>query len=364
MSEQVQFSNTTVEQAQQPEVDDSLIREIAHTLEARPFRPHTLFVGGHAQTLASYAWPRRFSLRGHLNDEQRLFEVEPGIKLLSRCRWLDKRHEHPTMIALHGLEGSSDARYMLGTASKASRQGFNTVRLNLRNCGNTEHLTPTLYNSGMSGDLLAVVNELAERDGLKNIFIVGFSMSGNIVLKLAGENGEQTADKIKGVCAVSASVDLSACADAIEQRSNWLYNKSFMRSLHYRIRQKEKLFPDRYDTTDLRRIRTIRDFDNRYTAADAGYKDANEYYAKASSLPLIQNIRVPTLIIHAHDDPFIPFDSLRHPSVAANPSVILLAPEHGGHLGFVAADTKGEDRFWAENRAVEFCKLVNERTAV
>lgn len=340
------------------------LKEIERALRSKPFRPHPLFTGGHAQTLAGYAWPRRFRFRSHRHDESRLFEIEPGVKMLAHCRWLAERHSHPTIIVLHGLEGSSDARYMLGTAAKALRKGFNTVRLNMRNCGNTEHLTPTLYNSGMSGDLLAVVNELIERDGLSDIYLVGYSMSGNIVLKLAGENGARLTGKIAGVCAVSPSVDLHACAAAIERRDNWLYQKSFMRSLHRRIRQKQKLFPERYDATDIHLVRTIREFDERYTAADGGFKDADDYYARASSLPLIKEIRVPTLIIHAVDDPFIPFDSLRHPSVAANPQVLLIAPEQGGHLGFVAADTRGEDRFWSENRVVEFCKLLHERSKV
>lgn len=344
--------------------DDSTLREIARTLEAKPFRPHPLFVGGHKQTLAGYAWPRRFRLRSLRRDEVRLFEVEPGTQILAHCHWLAARREHPTLIAVHGLEGSSDARYMLSTAAKAIRANFNTIRLNLRNCGNTEHLTPTLYNSGMSDDLLAVVNELSERDGLRDIFIVGFSMSGNIVLKLAGEQGSRLVGKVKGICAVSASVDLHACAAAIERRDNRLYMNSFIRSMRHRMRRKRQLFPEIYDTTRLREVRTIRDFDNRFTAADAGYRDADDYYTHASSQLLIQNIRIPALIIHAQDDPFIPFESLQHPSIAQNPDVILLAPQHGGHLGFVsdkAESAEGEDRFWAENRAVEFCRLVQER---
>ncbi len=338
-----------------------LLRDIARNLEAKPFRPHPYFVGGHKQTLAGYAWPRRFRLRGLRRDETRLFEVEPGTQLLAHCHWLSSRREHPTLIALHGLEGASDARYMLSTAAKAIKQGFNTIRLNLRNCGNTEHLTRTLYNSGMSSDVLAVVNELIERDGLSDIFVVGFSMSGNIVLKLAGEEGSRLVGKVKGVCAVSASVDLHASAAAIERRDNWLYMNSFMRSMRRRVQRKRNLFPEIYDTTNLSAVRTIRDFDNRYTAADAGYKDADDYYTRASSQLLIQHIRVPTLIIHAQDDPFIPFESLQHPSIAQNPAVILLAPQHGGHLGFVAAEAEGEDRFWAENRVVEFCRLMQEQ---
>lgn len=364
MSEEVENSITTPGPIKAQASSRFPIDEISSILAEKPFTPHPFFIGGHAQTLGGYAWPRRFRMTEHRHDERRLFEIEPGVQLLGYCRWRDARLDHPTLIVVHGLEGSSDARYMLGTAAKALRVGFNTIRLNLRNCGNTEHLTPTLYNSGMSGDLLAVVNELIERDNLRNIFLVGYSMSGNIVLKLAGENGHKLADKISGVCAVSPSVDLSACAAAIERRDNWLYQKSFMRSLHRRIKQKEKLYPDLYDATDIRLIRTIREFDERYTAADGGYKNADDYYARASALPLIKDIRIPTLIVHAQDDPFIPFDSLQHPSIAANPNVVLLSPEHGGHLGFVGADTNGEDRFWSENRVVEFCKLIYERRVV
>ena len=357
----VDLSNVAIDDNASDSVTTKLIQDIKVVLAEKLFRPHPLFISGHAQTISGYAWPRRFRMTEHRHDERRLFEIEPGVQILGYCRWQTDRNSHPTLVIVHGLEGSSDARYMLGTAAKALRAGFNTIRLNLRNCGNTEHLTPTLYNSGMSGDVLAVANELFDREGLRNIFLAGFSMSGNIVLKLAGENGSTINGRIGGVCAVSPSVDLNACAAAIERRDNWLYQKSFMRSLHRRIKQKQRLFPELYDATDIRRIRTIREFDERYTAADGGYANANDYYARASSLPMIKDIRIPTLIVHAKDDPFIPFDPLQHPSISANPHVILLAPEHGGHLGFVGADTKGEDRFWSENRVVEFCKLVNER---
>ncbi|MGB7926111.1 MAG: alpha/beta fold hydrolase [Pyrinomonadaceae bacterium] len=336
---------------------------IARVFEEKSFKPHPLFTSGHAQTIAGHMWPRRFSLRADRAGTERIFEVEPGVRILAHCRWQPDPVSRPTIVLTHGLEGSSESVYMLGTAGKAFRAGFNVVRLNLRNCGNTEHLTPTLYNSGLSGDLRAVVRELIEQDSLPHIFVVGFSMGGNMALKLAGEDADAAPRELSGICAVSPSVDLSTCADAIEQRSNWLYQRSFMRSLRRRIRQKERLYPDRFDASDLRSVRTIRDFDNRYTALDAGYRDAADYYERASALPLISQIRTPTLIIHAQDDPFIPFHPLRHRAVAENPCVLLQAPPHGGHVGFVAADTSGEDRFWAENRIVEFCGLVHDRAA-
>ena len=339
------------------------LAHVARALEEKPFRPHPLFSNGHAQTIAGYMWPRSRSLRADLEATERLFEVEPGVRLLAHCRWQADAASHPTIVLTHGLEGSSISVYMLGTAAKAFHAGFNVVRLNMRNCGNTEHLTPTLYNSGLSNDLRAVVRELIEQDHLRPIFLVGFSMSGNMALKFAGEDGDALPREVSGVCAVSPSVDLSTCADAIEQRGNWLYQQSFIRSLRRRIRQKQRLYPELYDASDLHLVRTIRDFDNRYTALDAGYRDAADYYERASALPLIRHIRTPTLIIHAQDDPFIPFHPLRHPSVGDNPYILLLAPLHGGHVGFVAADTNGEDRFWAENRIVEFCSLVHDRFA-
>jgi hypothetical protein len=337
------------------------LEEIAPALQAKSFTPHPLFRSGHAQTLVAYAWPHRGRARVSRGDEERLFEVETGVRVLVRCRWHADRRAHPTLLLVHGLEGSSESVYMSSTALKAHRAGFNVLRLNIRTCGNTLHLSSTLYNSGMSQDLRALVNELVGRDQLTRIFIGGFSLGGNMSLKLAGEYGANFPRELKGVAAVSPSVELAASSARIEQRANWIYQRKFIRSLKRRMREAARLYPERYDASELRLIRTLREFDERYTAPHGGFRDANDYYARSSSLPLISRIRVPTLIIHAKDDPFIPFDSLRHPSVRANPSILLLAPEHGGHVGFVAdGRTPGEDRFWAENRLIEFCRRINE----
>jgi predicted alpha/beta-fold hydrolase len=355
------FVQSGVAQVGALETVRELLAPVARALAEKPFVPHPLFTGGHGQTLAAYAWPRRFRLKGYARDEARLFEVETGVQVLAHTRWQDKKQEHPTMLLLHGLEGSTDSIYILGTADKAYRAGFNVVRINLRTCGKTEHLTPTIYHSGLTGDIFFIIRELIERDGFDEIYLVGFSMSGNMSLRLAGEEAEGLPPELRGICAISPSVDLIATARTIEHRSNWLYQRSFIRSLHARMRRKKKLFPELYDIRDLRRVRTIRDFDERFTSRFSGYKDANDYYARTSSFPLLRSIRRPTLIIHAQNDPFIPFDPLRHPSVAANPYLILLAPQSGGHVGFVGAEADGEDRFWAENRIVEFCRLIHDQ---
>ena len=337
------------------------LREIEHALKSKPFRPHPLFTNGHAQTVAAFAWPRRRSLQVAQQDEARTFEVEPGVRVLAHCRWQTDRRAHPTLVVVHGLEGSSESKHVLGTAHKAFRAGFNALRLNLRTCGDTQHLTPTLYHSGMTGDLLVVIRELIAEDKLTDIFLGGYSLGGNMSLKLAGDEGARLPRELRAVFAVSPPVDLAACAEMIRWRSNWIYQSDFMRRLRRRIRIAHKLYPDRYDVSDLHAVRTIREFDARFTAPAGGFRDVDDYYTRASALPRSPDIRRPALIIHAQDDPFIPFASFRDPRLTTNPFVVLLTPPHGGHVGFVAADANGqEDRFWAENRVVEFCRRVKE----
>jgi predicted alpha/beta-fold hydrolase len=251
------------------------------------------------------------------------------------------------------MEGSTTSSYMLTTAAKMFRAGFNVVRVNYRNCGGTEHLSPSLYHGGLTSDLRAVLEELISSDRLPALFVAGFSLGGNMVLKLAGEYGDNPPAEIKAICAVSPSIDLRASTNLIARRRNWIYQQDFLRRLKNRIRVKEKLFPAVYDSSLLRGVRSVEQFDNRYVAPYFGFADANDYYAQASSRPLIGRIRVPTLIIHAKDDPFIPFDPLRDLEIAGNPYVLLIATDRGGHVAFVSSSS-GEERFWAECRLVEF----------
>jgi len=338
----------------------TFLERVSRSFARKSFKSHRLFQHGHAQTLAAYAWPRGFRFHSEA-DEERYFDVAPGVKVLAHCRWQANRLEHPTIVAWHGIEGSSASVYMLATAQKSFRAGFNVVRVNFRNCGGTEHLTPTLYHGGLSEDLRAVVMELLEQDRISRMLLVGFSLGGNLVLKLAGEFGDNPPKQILGVCAVSPSIDLTASADLILKRSNWIYQQDFVRRLKKRMRTKHRLYPDLYDISGLREVRTLREFDDRFTAPANGFVDAEDYYFRASSLRVAAKIRIPTLVIHAEDDPFIPITPLRDPAIADNPYILLLAPKHGGHVAFISAD-KGDDpdRFWAENRVIEFCKLATE----
>jgi predicted alpha/beta-fold hydrolase len=354
---------TTAARHVPPQALSERLKPIARAFRAKPFTPHKLFRSGHAQTIyAALRLPRHRALRGERKlFEPRLVEVEPGARVLLKCRWQAERRNAPTLLLIHGLEGSSESLYMLGTARKAHRAGFNVVRMNMRNCGGTEHLTPTLYHSGMTGDIRAVLTEeLAGREGLQEVYVAGFSMSANMVLRLAGEYGPEAPRELTGVVAVSPPVDLSLCADALERRENALYLWRFMASLRRRVRRKRRLRPDVYDTRGIRRVRTLRQFDDRYTAPHGGFADAADYYARTSSLPLVARITVPTLVLHAADDPLIPAGPLDDPSIADNPNVLLVLTERGGHVAFVSdSNNDDEDRHWAENRVVEFCRMVN-----
>jgi hypothetical protein len=332
-----------------------LREQLIQNLKSRDFVPHRVFQRGDTQTLAAYLWPLR--PRDRTGDEERLFQVESDSQVLARCRWQSEHTKHPTIVMWHGMEGSTASTYMVSTAEKAFRDGFNVVRVNYRNCGGTEHLSPTLYHGGLTDDLRAVINELIKIDHLSRILVAGFSLGGNMVLKLAGEYRESPPPEVLGICAISPSVDLRASTSHMAQRRNWIYHQDFLRRLKNRLRRKAKLFPDLYDISRLDSIHNIQQFDDHFTAPAFGFADARDYYAKASALSLIQRIRIPTLIIHAEDDPFIPFAPLRDPSIAANPYVLLTATKQGGHVAFLSANA-GEDRFWAENRLVDFCRAV------
>jgi uncharacterized protein len=316
----------------------------------REFEPHRWLRSGHAQTIAAAFVPRTFGLPA---GEDRRFRVDPWTQLKGVCHWQPgKRRDLPVIVIVHGLEGSCDSNYVRGIADKAWARGFHSVRMNQRNCGGTERLTPTLYNSGLSGDYLAVLMALME-EGFEKIFFAGYSMGGNLVTKMAGELGEEAPKELRGVAVVCPALDLSRCADALEERQNYLYQRHFVRGLMRRYQTKCGLFPDRYARNEFGPIRTVREFDDAITAPCFGYKDAEEYYEAAGAKRVIGKVALPLLVMTAQDDPFVPYVSFLAARVEENPRVRFLAPEHGGHCAFVSRFA-GKERFWAEERIVEF----------
>ncbi len=284
-----------------------------------------------------------------------MFRVAEDSQLLAACHWQEgRRKDVPLLAIVHGLEGSCDSNYVMGIAEKAYQCGFHVVRLNQRNCGDSEKLTPTLYNSGMSADYRAVLEELADGDGFTQIFFAGYSMGGNLITKMAGEYGDAPPRALRGICAICPAMDLASCADALNKRENYFYQRHFVKGLMARYARKAVLFPKIYSRDGFGKIRSVRGFDDAITAPCFGYRDAQEYYETASARRVVGNVRVPMLMITAQDDPFVPYESFLAALVEDNPAIHFVAPEHGGHCSFISKHP-GRERFWAEARVVDFC---------
>jgi predicted alpha/beta-fold hydrolase len=317
-----------------------------------PFVARPALLSGHSMTLFGWGNPRYFPRLPP--PTIRYFDVDHDARVLAHCHWQPRRWEHTSLLVLHGLNGSSDAHYMRGVAAKAFARGMNVVRLNQRNCGNTEHLSAGLFHSGLTADVRRVVEELMAVDGLKSLGIAGYSLGGNLALKLAGEYAEQAPEALNAVCAVSPIIEISQCVRALERPGNVLYQWNFVRDLKRRMRRKDRFWPGLFDLTMLDRIKTVREFDEAYTAPYFGFKDAEDYYHRASAMRVVDRIRIPALIITAEDDPFVPSQPFHEPNVTNNPNITLCSCLHGGHCGFVGPAAGDDDGYWAEGQIVDF----------
>jgi predicted alpha/beta-fold hydrolase len=309
--------------------------------------------GGHVQTVASFLIQRRFRLPA---PEERFIEVAPGVQVLCHCHWQTDRTKPMTIIIVHGLEGSSQSQYSLGVTEKALAAGMNVIRYNQRNCGGTDAMAPVLYHSGLSEDIEAVSRELIARDHISQLALVGFSMGGNLVLKLAGEWGTQGPPQFRAVAACCPAMDLAASADALHQPANRLYEQFFLFSLRRRMIRKASLFPEHFDVARMRGMRTLRDFDHQVTAYYCGFSSADDYYARAAASNVVDKISVPALIVHAANDPFIRILPETRTKIAANPNINLVEAEDGGHCAFVGTRNGHDDGFWAETQIVNFLR--------
>jgi hypothetical protein len=310
----------------------------------------------HAQTVICNFLPRQDDLPP---VEEMLVRVDAETQVLCHLNWHSQ--QAPTLVLVHGLEGSSHSHYAIGTANRVWRLGWNVVRMNMRNCCGTEHLTPTLYHSGLSGDLQAVVAQLIAGRGCQRIAIAGFSLGGNLVLKCAGEWGATPPPEVFAAAAVSPCCDLAASGRHVHRFPSFLYEWWFLRRLKNRLRRKATLYPQRYDLSQIARARSIRSFDNLYTAPLMGFADAREYYATQSASRLMDQIAVPTLLIHAADDPVVFITPETENKIRANRSILYLKTAHGGHCGFFEdSPAPGDDGRWAERSLVEFLEAVRQ----
>ncbi len=264
----------------------------------------------------------------------------------------------PVLVVLHGLTGCADADNVMATAAKGFAIGFDVVRVDLRNTQADDAPSLGIGHAGRSEDLRATLGHVAEVAPSAPIAVIGFSLGGNIALKALGEYGSERPSNLRAAATVSVPIDLNGACTAIdERRENWIYRTYFLRRLARRYLAARDQRPDLFHPIDVDSIRGIRDWDNAVVAPLGGFADAEDYYARNSSLNVVGDIRVATLLIHARDDPFIPFAPYEQPAVRDNEHLTLLAPPQGGHVGFFSTETlDGEpDRYWAENRALAFC---------
>jgi hypothetical protein len=306
----------------------------------RAFEP--LFTNPHLLTILANYWPRKYDT-SRFPIESRMVRTDEDTEVLVQTQ---RPSTAPIghVVLLHGLEGNGDSGYIHSMAWDLLNAGFIAHRFNMRTCGGTAHLCKTIYHGGLTSDLRTWLELLhAERSGLP-VFLIGFSLGGNLVLKLAGELGDT--QLIRGVCAISTPIDLAAGVRRLGKLDNRLYERRFL------ARMRERLFATgRYTRAELEAPRTIYEIDDKITAPSFGFEGADHYYATQSAQAYLDQIRVPTLLITAKDDTFIPFEMFEHPAIASNPFLRLIATEHGGHLGFLS---RRGARFWLDEVAVEF----------
>jgi predicted alpha/beta-fold hydrolase len=315
----------------------------------RPFEP--IFRNPHLLTILGNFWPREYDVARY-PMERRLIRTDDHTQVLVQTQ---RPAGEPIgeVVLLHGLEGGGDAGYIRSMAWRALEAGFAAHRFHMRTCGGTENLCQTLYHAGLTSDLRAFLEQTHEQNRACPLFLIGFSLGGNVSLKLAGELGET--DLIRGVCAISTPIDLGASARRIGKPDNRLYERRFVKRMKQRL-----MATGRYSPADLKDAHSLYEIDDRVTAPSFGFRDADHYYATQSSKNFLGRIRVPALLIQSRDDTFIPFEMFRHPAFATNPHLRLIATEHGGHLGFLAR--RGQ-RFWADDVAIDFVGSLARQNA-
>jgi uncharacterized protein len=312
------------------------------------YRPPLFFANGHLLTI----YPNLFREVTGVTYLRRRLSTPDGDFL--DLDWSTVGAARVAVLA-HGLEGNSTRPYMLGMVRALNRYGWDAVVWNFRGCSGEPNRKVRFYHSGDTQDLHTVLTHVLLDGGYQRSALIGFSLGGNVILKYLGEQALQFHPSIRAAVVFSVPCDLAASAMKMAGPANAIYMKRFMRLLHEKIRAKMQMFPGRIDDRGFFRMRTFKDFDERYTAPLHGFESAADYWEKASSKPLLHQIAVPTLLVNALDDPFLASPCYPYQEAVANPHLFLETPEVGGHVGFVSFCSGGE--YWSESRAIEFLSV-------
>jgi predicted alpha/beta-fold hydrolase len=304
--------------------------------------------GGHAQTVYSavVAKPRK---RPRLERER--WSTPDGDFV--DVDWLRGPREAPLLVMFHGLEGSAESHYARAMMLALRDAGWRGAIPHFRSCSGEPNRLPRAYHSGDSAEVGWMLGRFAAHAHGAPLYAVGISLGGNALLKWLGESAEAARERVAAAVAVSAPLDLAAGADAIERGFSMVYTRMFLASLKRKVAEKARVHRGVVDAAGVERVRTMREFDDRYTAPLHGFRDAEEYYARSSAKGFLHAIRVPTLVLNARNDPFLPGRHLPA-SAEASPFVTLETPAHGGHVGFVSGPFPGHLR-WLPRRIIGFC---------
>lgn len=320
-----------------------------------PFRP--LFRNPHLLTIAgNFAQRRLDTVRFPIQET--VHTAPDGARILLHSQFPDgvpRGH----IVGIHGLEGSSNAGYLRSMAQLALENGYAFHRKNMRSCGGTMDLCSSMYHAGLTSDTLGILRDL-RRQGARPLYLAGYSLGGNVALKLAGELASQGPELLDGVVAVSVPIDLAACVRQLRKPKNRIYEWRFLLALRRRIREMAARNPGVHPLDKLKRVRSVYDFDDAFVAPYFGFGAADNYYATQSSIRFLEAIRVPTLIVQAKDDPMIPFGIFSDPRLQGNPHIELLAVDHGGHLGFIA---DAAPRFWVDRVILHWIAGIRNKKA-
>jgi uncharacterized protein len=314
------------------------------------FRPHLLFRGGHAQTLAGVYLPGR---RHPYRARQHRVELDDGDQLVLHddCPASWQAGDRCALL-IHGLAGDHTSGYMRRIAHKLNARGVRAFRMDLRGCGAGMALARLPYHSGRSADAAAALSAIAGLAPNAPTTLIGFSLGANITLKLLGELGDRPCGTLDSAVAVCPPVDLAACSRQISLPANRIYDRFFVKLLCRQLQARQAVISDAPSAPWSRRPRTLWEFDNSFTAVVCGFGTADDYYRQASSRNLLGSIRLPTYVLGARDDPMIPPEALESAGPPSNVEIQLT--DHGGHLGFVGRGGVDPDRRWMDWRVVEW----------
>lgn len=319
-----------------------------------PFEPHPWLKSGHAQTLAGHLLPSRTKA---YRARQHLVDLPDGdrIVLHDDCP-TDWRPDRPAVLLIHGLAGSHQSPYLRRIASKLEERGIRPFRMDLRGCGAGEGLAKLPYHSGRTEDAVCALEAVARLCPQSPTVLVGFSLGGNITLKLMGEVGARAPGNLVRAMAVCPPVDLAACTEALTRHFNRFYDRYFVNLLLGQLKAREQQLPDAATVTFPRRPRRLIEFDDAFTAPVCGFETAINYYRRCSSAQFLESIALPTMILAARNDPMIPPEPLD--LAPRSESVHIHLTPSGGHLGFVSRGGTDPDRRWMDWRVLDWvCSL-------